>query len=133
MGFYPLSMKPSYEKAKSWPDDAKEVAFDIFQEYSGNPPDGKMRGVDKKGEPAWVDIPPPTHDQLVSDAEQKKQQLLSEAASKIALMQNVINPAINPNVTEEQKAQLLALQKYQVALYLIDTSKAPDIKWPEKP
>lgn len=69
----------------------------------------------------------PPHDQLVADAEQKKQQLLSEAASKILILQNVCNPTINPKVTPDQQAQLLAWEKYQVALYLIDPNLAPDI------
>lgn len=75
----------------------------------------------------------PPHADLVAQAEQKQQQLLSQAATKIGILQNVCNPDINPNVTEAQKAQLLAWQKYQVALYLIDPNLAPNITWPEIP
>jgi len=35
--------------------------------------------------------------------------------------------------TDDEKTQLLSLQKYLVLLNRVDTSTAPDIHWPEKP
>lgn len=131
--FYPVSLKPDYDKSNSWPGDAKEVTEEIFTEYSGTPPVGKMRGSDKKGMPTWVDVPPLTHAQLVAQAKEKRQRLLDNAAQQILLMQNVCNPMANPNVTDEDKQLLLDWQKYQVAVYQINPDDAPDIEWPLSP
>lgn len=130
LGFYPLSMKPDYVAAGSWPDDAKEIPFETFLTYSQTPPEGKMRGADKKGRPAWADIPPPTHDDLVKQAEQKKQQLLAQAATAIAPLQDAVDLDI---ATDEEKSLLLKWKQYRVAVNRIDTNLAPDIDWPEQP
>lgn len=129
-GFYPLSMKPDYDAAGSWPTDAKEVSIDVFNEFTGIPPAGKMRGVDKKGQPCWVDIPPPTHAEQVAQAEQKKQQLLSDASAAIAPLQYAVDLDM---ATDDEKVLLLKWKKYTVEVNRIDIDKAPDIEWPDKP
>ncbi|HHL1887459.1 TPA: tail fiber assembly protein, partial [Klebsiella pneumoniae] len=35
--------------------------------------------------------------------------------------------------TDDEKTRLAAWKKYRVLLNRVDTSTAPDIKWPEKP
>lgn len=58
--FLPAKLKPRYEAAGTWPDDAVEVADEVYQEFgAGQAPDGKRRGVED-GLPVWEDIPPPT-------------------------------------------------------------------------
>lgn len=34
------------------------VSEDIFNEFSGNPPSGKIKGADENGMPCWSDAPP---------------------------------------------------------------------------
>ena len=69
-------------------------------------------------------------EQLISEAEQKKQSLLAEANSAIAPLQDAVDLDM---ATDEEKAQLTAWKKYRVLLNRVDTSTAPDIDWPEKP
>lgn len=53
--FFPLPLKPDYDKAGTWPDDAKEISFDDYLKYIEQPPEGKALG-SKNGMPIWVDI-----------------------------------------------------------------------------
>lgn len=55
--FYPLSLKTAYEVAGTWPEDYVLVDDDIFKEFSGVPPEGKIRSVNGSGIPEWVDAP----------------------------------------------------------------------------
>ncbi|MDN0007493.1 tail fiber assembly protein [Providencia stuartii] len=74
--------------------------------------------------------PPVSKEQLIAEAEQKKQSLLSEANNAIAPLQDAVDLEM---ATEEEITQLTAWKKYRVLLNRVDTSIAPDIEWPEKP
>lgn len=52
--FYPIELRTLY---REWPNDAIDVTDSVFDEFTGAPPDGKIRGVDNSGMPCWVDIP----------------------------------------------------------------------------
>ena len=52
--FFPLPLKSDYEKAGTWPGDAKEIDLGDYLKYIGEPPEGKTLG-SKNGMPAWVD------------------------------------------------------------------------------
>lgn len=52
--FYPIELRALY---RVWPKDSIDVTDSVFDEFTGAPPDGKMRGVDNSGMPCWVDIP----------------------------------------------------------------------------
>ncbi|HFS7394056.1 TPA: tail fiber assembly protein, partial [Citrobacter werkmanii] len=72
----------------------------------------------------------PTPSRLKESADEKKQTLMMGAAEMIAPLQDAVDLDI---ATEDEKSQLLAWKKYRVLLNRVDTSKAPDIDWPEKP
>lgn len=130
-GFYPLALKADYEDAGTWPESGKGVSAEVYAAFAPeNAPEGKMRGSDKKGNPAWVDIPPLTHEEAVAAAEAKKQHLISEAAEAIAPLQYAVDLDM---ATPEEEALLKALKKYRVLLNRIDISTAQDIAWPVKP
>lgn len=74
--------------------------------------------------------PPISKEQLIAEAEQKKQALLAEANNAIAPLQDAVDLGM---ATDEEKAQLTAWKTYRVLLNRVDTSTAPDIDWPEKP
>lgn len=74
LNFYPKELKVSYQAAGSWPDDGVEVDDDIFSTFTGQPPDGKQRGADYNGYPAWVNLPKIEPDPAAARA-QKKQQI----------------------------------------------------------
>ncbi|MEY1000334.1 tail fiber assembly protein [Providencia rettgeri] len=75
-------------------------------------------------------IPELSHEELVSEAEYKKQQLLAEATDAIAPLQDAVDLDM---ATDEESALLKEWKKYRVLLNRVDTSTAPDIEWPEKP
>ena len=93
------------------------------------PPVGKTLGV-AIGRPAWVDLPPLTHDELVASANAKKSQLKSVADSEISWRQDAVDVgyAEGNEVTE-----LAAWKKYRVLLMRIDALKTADITWPQLP
>lgn len=129
VSFYPEAMLDDYRDAGTLPDDLVSVESKVFAEFSGTPPDGKVRGV-LKGKPAWVDIPPLTYEEAVAAAEADKQYLLSEASEAIAPLQDAVDLDM---ATPEEEALLKAWKKYRVLLNRVDTSTAPDITWPVKP
>ncbi|QHM72992.1 tail fiber assembly protein [Mixta intestinalis] len=66
----------------------------------------------------------------VEAAEQQKAALLAEAQTTISLWQTELQLGI---ISDEDKASLIAWMKYIKAVQAVDTSKAPDISWPDKP
>jgi len=67
---------------------------------------------------------------LVSGAEQKKTQLLSEAKNTISLWQTELQLGI---ISDDDKARLIAWLQYIRLLQAVDTVTAPDINWPQQP
>ena len=72
-------LKSEYEARGLWPEDGVDVSDAISEEFTGQPPEGKMLGVGSDGMPAWVDTPPPSHDELVAQAEAVKQARIDQA------------------------------------------------------
>ncbi|HAS8350182.1 TPA: tail fiber assembly protein [Vibrio vulnificus] len=128
--FFPLSFIGDYTKQAGWDlSDVIEVEDDVYNEYS-NPPAGKRRVAGKDGLPAWEDIPPPTKEQLIEQAEAKKQALITEAMQKTQLWQTQLALGI---ITDEDKSSLREWMLYVQEVQAVDTSTAPDIIWPVKP
>ncbi|WP_420299886.1 tail fiber assembly protein [Edwardsiella tarda] len=71
--------------------------------------------------------PPPTHDELVAQAEAKKTQLRSVADSEIAWRQDAVDAGM---ATAAETAELAEWKKYRVLLMRVDTA-AP--VWPPVP
>ncbi|MEG5860723.1 tail fiber assembly protein [Enterobacter asburiae] len=78
----------------------------------------------------WVTDTEAQHAADVEAAEQQKAALLLEAQSTISLWQTELQLGI---ISDEDKASLIAWMNYIKAVQAVDTSKAPDITWPEKP
>ncbi|PHM36516.1 conserved hypothetical protein [Xenorhabdus innexi] len=102
--FYPVSMKPDYVAAGTFPDDARLVDDSVFDAFSVGK-DGKVRVAGADGLPVWGDIPPPTPEALREQAESQKRQLLRKAAEIIAPLQDAVDLDM---ATKEEKAALLA-------------------------
>lgn len=128
--FYPYSLKEQYELTHSWPDDAVAVSDEVYMTYSANPPAGKIRKGDNNGSPAWANIPQPTHDQQVMQAEAEKQSLLANAEAVTADWRTELALGI---ISNEDKAKLTEWMQYIKAVKAVDVSTAPDISWPEPP
>ncbi|HEB2006329.1 TPA: tail fiber assembly protein [Yersinia enterocolitica] len=127
--FIPAEMVDEYKVAGWAIDDLVEAREDILPFY-GKAPTGKIRGVRDNGMPAWVDLPPPTHEELIAKANAKKSQLKAIADSEIEWRQDAVEEG---NPSEKEIADLAAWRKYRVALMRIDTSKVPDITWQQLP
>ncbi|HAL6343518.1 TPA: tail fiber assembly protein [Escherichia coli] len=78
----------------------------------------------------WVTDTEAQHAADVEAAEQQKTALLSEAQATISLWQTELQLGI---ISDEDKASLIAWMNYIKAVQAVDTSKAPDITWPDKP
>ncbi|MBW5342160.1 tail fiber assembly protein [Escherichia coli] len=130
--FYAGELKESYIAADSWPSAALEVDESLYLDFIGEPPAGKYRGVNDAGMPCWLEIPPTTPEQMVSNAQNMRQQLIDEA---ILYMNNRQWPgkAVLGRLTEAEKEQYNLWLDYLGALEAVDTSSAPDINWPTPP
>ena len=128
--FYRVADKADYEKAGTWPDKFVEVTDDEFAEFIGTAPVGKVL-VSAAGKPEWIDIPAPTHDVLVSLAEQNRQSLIDSATRSISIIQ--LKLQAGRNLTDSEKQQLNVTLDYIDALDAIDAASAPDINWPTPP
>ncbi|HEE0107167.1 TPA: tail fiber assembly protein [Citrobacter gillenii] len=80
------------------------------------------------GFPVLAPYPQLTKDEQQERAEQQRQTLKSVADTEISWRQDAVDAGI---ATEEETAALSEWKKYRVRLMRVDTSKAPDIKWPE--
>lgn len=128
---YPVDFLSSYEEAGTLPDDLVDIDDEISKVYFDSlPPEGKIRVAGNDGLPAWGDIPPPSKESLIMTADTQKSMLRRVADSEIAWRQDAVDAEI---ATDEETAKLAAWKKYRVLLMRVDTSTAPDIKWPQEP
>ncbi|EKK3990359.1 tail fiber assembly protein [Cronobacter sakazakii] len=127
------ALKDDYINANSWPDDALAVSDDVYNEFAINtPPDDKIRVAGKNGLSTWALIPPPSHEELIQQAETERQLLLNQANEYMNSKQWPGKAAIGRLKGEELALYNLWLD-YLDALELVDTSSAPDIEWPTPP
>ncbi|MGK0703286.1 tail fiber assembly protein [Yokenella regensburgei] len=130
--FYPLPLKSDFQAADSWPDDVVGVADDVYFEFTGVKPAGKVRQADASGLPCWVDAPSKSKDECVSDAEAKKQVLIAQANITMNDKQWPGKAALG-RLKGDELAQYGLWLDYLDALESVKTSLAPNIKWPEQP
>ncbi|MBJ3591254.1 tail fiber assembly protein [Salmonella enterica subsp. enterica serovar Saintpaul] len=124
--FFPVELKSSYQKTGEWPNDGIEIEDSVATEFMQEPPEGKYRNV-IAGMPAWVDIPPPTQEELSAVAELRKANLRMRADSEINWRQDAVDAGV---ATEEETAALSEWKKYRVLLMRVDTEKPV---WPTTP
>ncbi|WP_338789594.1 tail fiber assembly protein [Escherichia coli] len=131
---YPYELQSLYVEKGEWPEE-KGVDIDevIFREYFyDTPPEGKYRCVGEDGLPAWADIPPPTHEELIEITESERQLLINQANEYMNSKQWPGKAAIG-RLKDDELAQYNLWLDYLDALELVDTSSAPDIEWPTPP
>ncbi|HBN7300925.1 TPA: tail fiber assembly protein [Escherichia coli] len=77
-------------------------------------------------------LPPErSHDELVADAEQKKQSLIDAAMVNISVIQ--LKLQAGRKLTQQETTRLNVVLDYIEAVTATDTSTAPDIIWPVFP
>lgn len=82
---------------------------------------------DKWDGSAWVTDADAQHTAAVADADKTKSDRMAIATAEITVLQDAVNLNL---ATESELKKLTALQTYRVLLNRVDTSAAPDIKWP---
>ncbi|MGJ7338051.1 tail fiber assembly protein [Morganella morganii] len=108
-------------------DNEKEQVPAIFFEI-----DGKIKGMHKmtKKEVEVHINPPVTKEQLIAEAEARKQALIAEANAAITPLQDAVDLGM---ITPVEEAALKEWKIYRVLLSRVNTSTAPDTIWPVKP
>lgn len=130
--FFPKSILDDYVNAGDDLSDIIDIPYCLYEKFNGIAPTGKCRGVSNDLMPMWVDVPPPTRDELIKLAEAEKHQHISYA-------NNVINEnmwqtkLLLGRITNDEKRRLNLWLDYIDAVNAIDTSTAPDIKLPTPP
>lgn len=110
-------------------DDAIDVSDDIFNEYT-NHPEGKVRIV-KAGQPAWTNIAPPSHEELVQTAEFERQRLLNNAD---AVMLDWRTELMLGEISDANRAKLSAWMAYKNEVKSADVTTDPEhVNWPVSP
>ncbi|WP_433647185.1 tail fiber assembly protein [Kosakonia pseudosacchari] len=130
--FHPLALRTDYEKAGTWPDDGEEVDEAVFYKFTGAPPEGKQRRAGKDGLPVWADIPAPSKAELVSSAADVKAQKI-QAANDLMNSKQWPGKAVLGRLKGDELAQYQSWLDYLDELETVDTSDAPDIRWPDEP
>lgn len=132
LGFVPAKWRDDGTyNADTWPSDAVLLTQDEADEYWKTvAPDGKQLGATVVGRPCWVDVPPPSHDVLVAQAESHRAQLAAAAEQSIRPLERAKQLGI---ATSEELAALTEWERYSVFLMRVDIGKAPDIDWPTVP
>lgn len=93
-------------------------------------PVGKVWASDDQGLPQLIDIPEPTQEELIAEADAEKASRIAEANNVTLMWQTQLMLGI---ITPEDKEKLTEWMQYVQVVQEIDTSKAPDITWPDKP
>lgn len=129
-GFYDSRLINEYKASNTLPEDIIKMTDDeVATYYMVTPPAGKRLGT-INNRPGWIDIPPPTHEEQVAIAEQKRQKLLIQANTITADWRTELALGI---ISDDDKSKLTAWMQYIKAVKVVDTSTAPDITWPETP
>ncbi|MGP4129465.1 tail fiber assembly protein [Pantoea tagorei] len=125
--FYRISDKADYEKAGTWPDKYIEISEEVYSKFNMAPPAGKTVGV-IDGRPAWVDIPPLSHDEMIVMVQQKKQILIDAAMLSVSTIQ--LKLQAGRKLTDAENVKLDATLDYIDAVSAINPEDGPDINWP---
>lgn len=123
--FYALSLKGEYIASDSWPADAVEVSEKWYSHLMDGQSKGKVIIANEYCQPILANPPAPTPEELVSEAESKKQRLLAEATAVIAPLQDAVDFG---DATDEEATKLLAWKKYRIQINRVDASNP---EWPE--
>ncbi|HHL5773929.1 TPA: tail fiber assembly protein [Escherichia coli] len=110
--------------------DAVAISDTVRAEYGGVWPQGKILS-SVNGMPAWADIPPPTKEELVQVAENKRQQLLSHADD---VMLDWRTELMLGEISDANRAKLSAWLTYKNDVKATDVTTDPEnINWPVPP
>ncbi|WP_213854438.1 tail fiber assembly protein [Escherichia coli] len=129
--FYLLSMKELYEKAGTWPVNGADVDDETMVIYTSVAPKGKTLGADKDGNPTWLDIPPPSHEEFIRIVENEQKKLLAHAD---AVMLDWRTELMLGEISDANRAKLSAWLAYKNDVKAVDVTTDPgNVNWPVPP
>lgn len=118
--FYPISMRKDYEKAGTLPNNLIEVNDDVFNEFSQNK-DGFYRSSNESGYPTWVEIPPPTQQEIDAEKEAKNITFLSYEINRTETKLTQLYRLRDRNkASESHLSQIEELEDYSTDLMLVE-------------
>lgn len=112
------------------PEDAINITEQAWADLLAGQAKGMLIACGADMLPCLTDQPPPTAEELISQAEDKRSRLRAEADAAIQPLQDASDLGI---ATDEEASQLVAWKKYRVMLMRINTKDAEKIIWPEQP
>lgn len=112
------------------PDDAVKITDKKWADLLAGQANGKLIACGADMFPCLTDQPLPTTEELISQAEDKRSRLRTEADTMIQPLQDANDLGI---ATDDEASQLIAWKKYRVMLMRISLQNAEDIMWPEQP
>ncbi|CAM6888081.1 tail fiber assembly protein [Citrobacter freundii] len=125
------ALQTEYQESGMWPENGIDVSDEVSAEFTGQPPEGKTIGVGTDGMPAWEDIPPPSREELISAAEQMRQQLLAHAD---AVMLDWRTELMLGEISDVNRAKLSAWMAYKNEVKSVEVTTDPEhVNWPVPP
>ncbi len=112
------------------PADVVSITDEAWQNLCDGQANGKVITATATGKPRLSDPPAPTEQELIVQAEDKKNGLRADADYVIQPLQDAVELDI---ATESEKTLLSEWKTYRVQLNRVDTSAPSDIIWPQKP
>ena len=128
--FYLFEEKSAYIENDLWGDDVVDVSDEIWGEFCGQPPKGKVRGADGEGMPCWTDAPKMTPEEQCAMDCIKKDEMLAIAEQQIFRLSvlKVMN-----NLTVKELDRLKEWQEHFVKIYRAEPGQGKVMAWPEPP
>lgn len=115
----------------SIPEDAVVVSQETYDAMFEGQANGQMIFTGDDGGPELMDKPLPSREVMVEIAEQNRQSLIDSAMQSVSVLQ--LKLQAGRKLTAAETSRLNAVLDYIDEVSAVDTSSAPDIKWPEKP
>ena len=130
--FFAKNDVEKYEEAGWKLADVVDVTYDAYLEFiEDRTLQGQVRIAGADGFPAWGDIPPPTHEELIAAAEQVRQQLLAHAD---ATMLDWRTELMLGGISDANKEKLSAWLAYKNEVKSVDVSTDhAHVSWPVPP
>ena len=117
---------------KAIPDDKVEISAAYRLELLKGQVQGQCIVTDDQGYPVLIDVQPPSEQELRAVALAKRDDLVREASTKIATLQDAVDLG---EATTEEQAALIEWKRYRIALMRIDQQPGfpRDTQWPAQP
>lgn len=115
---------------ESVPEDALEIIQEDYDALFEGQANGQMIVTGSDGKPALQEKPLPSHDVLVSLAEQNRQSLINSAMQSVSALQ--LKLQAGRKLTADETSKLNAVLDYIDAVNAVNVSTAPEIEWPQR-